>query len=179
MADIAILTRVGSGRSGALRDHLRDLPRRGAGEPGAGSATARAGQPSPFDGLGTHFARLVVIDIGQPHLLFTSRFDGDEGKYLTALAKVPQAVGIWSHCELPRPVDASTLRHYFLSGQDRVPASYVIAVLDPASTVAQINRALKLRATISDFASSWQDADAVTLAHSFRQLEEIRELAGA
>jgi hypothetical protein len=179
MAEIAILTRVGGGRSAALREYLRTLPRPGAGEPHADSAVGRGRQPSPFDGLGTHFARFVVIDIGQPHLLFTTCFDGNEGKYLTAVANVPQAVGIWSHCELPRAVDASTLRHYLLSGKDRVQASYVIALLDPTTTVPQINRALKLRARISDFASSWQDADAVTLAHSFRQLEEIRELAGA
>src|SRR5207245_3867850 len=115
--------------------------------------------------LRTHFARLVVIDIRQPHLFFTSRFDGAEQDYLAALAAVPKTAAIWEHCKRPAPVDSRALTDYFLRGPDRVDASYVLSVWGPRVTVAQVNRALELRAAIAGLAARGGALDTAALRH--------------
>lgn len=167
MPEVAILTRVTDGRESDLRGFLREL-----------------GKRCPFAGLNTHFARLVVIDLGgqhfrSPQLLFSSRFDGEEEDYFAALADIREAREVWGHCEKPKrkPVTAEALCEHLLDARDRVPPSYVVSALAPSTTVAQINAALELRAELSRFAVSAQDLDPVALSHAFRQLRVVRRLA--
>jgi hypothetical protein len=181
MPELATLTRVKEGEEDHLRTYLRGLSSP-APRPGA-AAGPSAEASSPFAGQlpdGTHFARFVVIDIPAPHLLFSSRFDGDEDSYLGALAGVEAARRIWERCREPSPVNRDTLHRYLLCDRDaRVEASYVVRAFDPEATVGQINHALELRALISRFAADSRDLDAVALANGFRGLEPVRRLAHA
>jgi hypothetical protein len=174
MPELGILTPVQSRNEEPLRRLLRALSKSASTDPPAG-----AGEPSPFAQMParTHFARLVVIDIGAPHLFFTSRFDGEEEAYLEALAAAPQTSRIWGLCERPVPAEEKTLRNYFLKGTDRVEASYALSVVKPEVTVAQINRALELRAAIGDLAARSGELDAAALSHAFRQVEPVARLA--
>jgi hypothetical protein len=179
MPEVGILTPVAAGRDKGLRNLLREISRSrapdaapAAGEPGGRPASPFAEMPQR-----THFARLVVIDIRKPHLFFTSRFDGPETDYLAALAAAAKTASIWGHCTRPKPVNAQTLSDYFLHGTDRVDASYVLSVWKPPVTVAQINRALALRAAIGGLAGRSGELDAAALSHAFRQLEPVAQLA--
>jgi hypothetical protein len=158
MAGVAILTPVRDGREHDLRNYLRRLD-------------------APFRGLKTHFARLVVIDIGAPHLFFSSKFDGDEHDYLPRFARFSDAVAIWRHCQRPDPCTAESLAEYLLDRRNRAEADYVIDMV-PTATVAGINAALRLRAEVSALAGRSGGLDALALAHEFRQLESIRALTG-
>jgi hypothetical protein len=182
MPELATLTRVKDGEEGNLRNYLRELSSP-APRPAAPAAGLDADGSSPFAGVlaaGTHFARFVVIDIPAPHLLFSTRFDGEESEYLAALAGVEQARRIWERCRKPSPVNRETLHDYLLNDKhDRVQASYVVRAFDQKATVGQINHALELRALIARFAAGSQDLDAVALAHTFRGLEPVRRLAHA
>jgi len=182
MPELATLTRVKEGEGGHLRTYLRGLSSP-ALRPAAPAGGLDADASSPFAGLlpdGTHFARFVVVDIPAPHLLFSTRFDGDEDEYLAALADTEAARRIWERCREPSPVNRETLHRYLLCDEDaRVQASYVVSAFDPQATVAQINHALELRAVISRFAAGSSELDAVALAHTFRGLELVRRLAHA
>jgi hypothetical protein len=174
MPELGILTPVESRNEEPLRRLLRALSKSASPD-----ARAGAGEPSPFAQMParTHFARLVVIDIGAPHLFFTSRFDGDEQAYLEALAAAPQTSRIWRLCKRPVPAEEKTLRAYFLKGPDRVEASYVLSVVKPQVTVAQVNRALELQAAIGDLAARAHELDAAALSHAFRQIGPVARLA--
>ena len=181
MPELAVLTPVRKGEAGGLRKLLRGLPR-GAGSEGS-SASALC---SPFAGLSvTHFARLVVIDTGSPQLLFSTRFDGEERAYLSKSAASVSAREIYKRCKRPqRPdpdqLDEQRLFDYLLNFRDdRLQPSYVVSAFPDDATVARINAALELRATLSNFAVREQDSPAVVLAHRFRQERLIRELADA
>jgi hypothetical protein len=179
--EVTILTPVRYGKAGLLRKLLRGLSR-GSGE--KNSVSSGSGVESPFARLsGTHFARLVVIDIPSPHLLFSTRFDREAKGYLSRLAKTDAAQQIWGHCtrpgrDDPDKLDPDTLLKYLRDeSSDRLCASYVISAFDRTTTVAQINSALTLHSTVSKFAATTDALDASELAHGFRQLKEIRELA--
>jgi hypothetical protein len=181
MPEVAVLTPIRDGEADGLRKLLRDLRR------GADDELAPAGAlESPFARLSvTHFARLVVIDVGPPSLLLTSRFDGDERSYLSKFARSAAALEIYRRCERPHrarraKLDAQTLRDYLLNCRpDRVQASYVVSAFPPEATVARINAALELRAALSSFAVREQNSPAVVLAHRFRQEPLIRQMAQA
>jgi hypothetical protein len=181
MPELALLTPVRDGKAGGLRKLLRSLPR-GAEAEDASASVLR----SPFAGLSvTHFARLVVIDTGSPQLLFTSRFDGEERAYLSKFAASASAREIYRRCKRPQrgdpdQLDEQRLLDYLLNCRDdRLQASYVVSAFPAEATVAEINAALELRATLSSFAVREQDSPAVVLAHRFRQERLIRELAEA
>jgi hypothetical protein len=178
MPEIGILTPVGRGNEERLRSLLREISKSRLPAPPA-RAALEDGLPSPFAEMPprTHFARLVVIDIREPHLLFTSRFDGDERDYLAALATAPKTAAIWGHCKRPAPVDSGTLADYFISGPDRVEASYVLSVWGPTVTVAEVNRALELRAAIASLATRSRELSPAALSHAFRQLDPVARLA--
>jgi len=180
MPEVTILTPIRDGEAKGLRELLRSLRR------GAGDDLAPAALDSPFAGLSvTHFARLVVIDVGPPSLLLTSRFDGDERSYLSKLGQSAAALEIYRRCKRPSrrrraQLDAETLRDYLLNYRaDRVQASYVVSAFPTDATVARINAALELRAALSRFAVREQSSPAVVLAHRFRQEPLIREMAQA
>jgi hypothetical protein len=177
--EIGILTPVAGGNEKRLRDLLRQVSK--SRSDGSRAAGGGAGQrsPSPFAEMPprTHFARLVVIDIRKPHLFFTSRFDGAEEDYLAALAAAPKTAAIWGHCKRPARVDARALTDYFLRGRDRVDASYVLSVWGGEFSVAQVNRALELRAAVAGLAARSGELDAAALSHAFRQLEPVARLA--
>ncbi|TMK98922.1 MAG: hypothetical protein E6G34_05295 [Actinobacteria bacterium] len=181
MPELGLLTPIRDGQAEGLRELLRGLTGQGDGKDRSPEALE-----SPFAELSvTHFARLVVIDIGSPHLLFTTRFDGDERRYLADFAKSASACEIYKRCKRPKrarldQLDEQTLRAYLLHYHaDRVPASYVVSAFPADATVAQINAALELRAMLSRFAVHEQGAPAVALAHRFRQERLIREQAEA
>jgi hypothetical protein len=181
MPELAVLTPVRNGEAGGLRKLLRGLPCGADGEDPSASVLR-----SPFEGLSvTHFARLVVIDTGSPQLLFTSRFDGEERAYLSKFAASVSAREIYKRCKRPqRPhrdqLDEQRLFDYLLNfREDRLQPSYVVSAFPADASVARINAALELRATLSSFAVRQQDSPAVVLAHRFRQERLIRELAEA
>ncbi len=186
MTEFAVFTPVRSNREDSLRKLLRSLrvpPPTAQSTPSGPAVKAREG---PFTSLagGTHFARFVVIETGgrwcrRPHLLFTSRFDGDVGVYLGALAARSEARAIWEHCKRPaeRPLTAEALRHYLLHFRaDHAPPSYVVSACPPSATVAGINAALELRAELSRFATDAGQLDATALTHAFRELDAIRQI---
>lgn len=167
MPEVAFLTKVTKGQEEALRDHLRALQ-------------ADDGARTPFAELAarTHFARFVVIASGEPHLLFTSRFDGRELDYLSDLARTDTALAIWKYCAQPRPLDNQSLRAYLLRDRSaRIPPSYVVCVLKDTDTVKRINGAMSLQRKLSDFALEAQGMNPIDLAHAFRQLHAVREIA--
>ncbi len=155
MALVAILTPIKAGRADRLREHLRGLQ-------------------APFAGIGTHFARFVVLDAGGPQLLFSAKCDGDASDYLVALAQRDAAVEIWGHCRRPDPCTRDTLLQYLLAGPDRVEPDYVIDMFAPTVTVAAVNSALRLRAQVAALAARSAALDATALAHEFRQLASDR-----
>lgn len=178
---VTIITAVAAGRAGELREYLsaqlpRDAPptRAGPGEPPV----------SPFTGVlpPTHFARFVVIEMhDEPYLFFSSRFDGSTGDYLRALAHTDQALTIWSHCQVTRAADALTvteLERYLCDRRHWSPTPYVVSSIPAGVTVAQINRAVSLRAELARFVPRGQRLDPAALAHEFRQLPTIRALLG-
>jgi hypothetical protein len=168
VTEVAILTPVADGRAEDLRALLRGLRVDPAG-------------PSPFAGVGagTHFARLVVLELdGEAQLLFTTRFDGDEPEYLGGLAARPEAIEVWRRCVRPTGDDVASLRRYLIEDRgDRVPAAYVIRLLESGQTVAQVRAALELRGELADFTRATQGLGAIALAHAFRQLASVRRLA--
>lgn len=184
MPEVAVFTPVRGEREQALRETLRRLYLAAQGPQRASPGAPLTTRESPFTQLagGTHFARLVVIDTGgrwcrSPHLLFTSRFDGDRSDYFAAFAATREALEIWRHCERPTPLTARTLSDYLLNrGEDHVPASYVVSAFPASATVAHINAALELRAQLACFATEAKRMDAVTLTQAFRECDAIQRL---
>jgi hypothetical protein len=179
VGQVTIITPVAEGRRADLEQLLAGLPR-DAPPTAAGRATT---PPSPFSGvLGpTHFARFVVIalDHDRPHLLFTSAFDGDTVTYLRALARTPEAVAIWSHCQLAdgeQPLTAEVLERYLCDMRNWRSAQYVVSAIDDEVTVDQINRALSLRAQLGGLMARAGALDPTALAHDFRQLPAVQAL---
>lgn len=179
MGQVAIITPVSDDRADALRALLSQLPR--DRRPTAQGPVATP--PSPFTGVlpPTHFARFVVIELDdrRPHLLFTSAFDGDTRDYLHALAAIPIAREIWSHCQIAGDGDALTaagLDRYLCDERHWRPAHYVVNSLPDEVTVGTVNRALSLRAQLGALMTRAGAMDPTALAHDFRQLPAIQAL---
>jgi hypothetical protein len=180
MGQVAITTPVTEGRGDALKAFLSALPRDTPPTADRPAPTAL----SPFTGAlpPTHFARFVVIDLGDddaPHLLFTSAFDGDTSEYLRALAATATAQAIWSHCQLPqsdRALTRSELERYLCDECNWRPAQYVVNALPDGVTVDAVNRALSLRAQLGALMMRAGVMEPTALAHDFRQLPAIQAL---
>ena len=179
VGQVLIITPVKDGEADILNRHLAQLPRDAAP---TGPGAPPAPPASPFTGAlpPTHFARFVVISLeDRPHLLFSSRFDGEVSDYLRALAGTDEAVEIWRHCQVGG--DGDTLDHASLEGYLRdcshqLPSQYVVSAIPPQVTVGQVNAALALRAQVSRFVARAGGLDPGALAHEFRQLPAIRRL---
>jgi hypothetical protein len=179
MGEVAIITPVVATRADDLTSYLAThLPR---DEPPTDDSVT-ATRASPFTGVlpPTHFARLVVIDLDErPYLLFSSRFDGDVSEYLRALARTPQALTIFSHCHIAaagRALTTAELERHLCNPGNWSSAPYVVSAIPDGVTVAEINRALSLRAELGRFVIHAQRLDPAALAHAFRQLPAIRAL---
>jgi len=151
VSDLVIVAPVVPTRETALRSRLRSL------------------HESPLARLApaTHFARWVIVPLDGPRLLFSSRFDGDAGRYLDALARLEEAADIWSHCEgdddlhEPAKLRAFLLRH-------ELESPYVVSAW-PKASVEEVNQALDSRAELLRFALDARALDPVGLAHAFRE----------
>ena len=179
MGEVAIITPVVAARADELTMYLvTQLPR---DEPPTEDGVT-ATRTSPFTGVlpPTHFARLVVIELDEhPYLLFSSRFDGDVSEYLRALARTPQALTIFSHCHIPAAdgaLTAAELERHLCDPGNWSLAPYVVSAIPEGVSVAEVNRALSLRAELGRFATYAQRLDPAALAHAFRQLPAIRAL---
>jgi len=178
MGQVGIITPVSDGRAGELEAFLSHLPR--DTPPTAGRPVITV--PSPFAGAlpPTHFARFVVIELDhQPHLLFTSAFDGDTREYLRALAATPTALEIWSHCHITargRALTAPELERHLCDERNWRPSQYVVNTLPDGVTVGAVNRALSLRAQLGGLMGRAASMEATALAHDFRQLPAIQTL---
>jgi hypothetical protein len=130
----------------------------------------------------THFARFVVIEMHDaPYLFFSSRFDGPTRDYVRTLAHTEQALTIWSHCQITTAGDALTvpeLERHLCDRRHWSPTPYVVSAIPRGVSVAQINRALSLRAELARFVPRTLSLDPTALAHDFRQLPAIRALLG-
>ncbi|HEX4189313.1 MAG TPA: hypothetical protein VHY83_15600 [Solirubrobacteraceae bacterium] len=165
MTEVAVLTRVKPGEGENLRDYLRGPDVHGR-------------VPSPFAGLakGTHLARFVVIETDAPHLLFTSRFDGDERAYLKALSERREAREMFERCVKPDPVSQASLLAHLSDDENQVPASYVVALTKPPETVERINDALGLQLELSTFAREAGVSTAADLAQAFWELPSVQRV---
>jgi hypothetical protein len=179
MGQVLIITPVRPGQSGALKRYLAELPRDVAP---VGPHDRPTVPVSPFTGRlpPTHFARFVVIGLhDEPHLLFSSRFDGAVSDYLKALAVTRQAVEIWSHCHIGAggdSVDHRSLERYLCDPRHQLPSQYVVSAIPLKLTVGQINAAVALREQLSRFAARAGTLDPGALAHDFRQLPAVQRL---
>jgi hypothetical protein len=179
MGQVGVITAVAAGRAGELQRYLNtELPHDEPPTPEGATATPT----SPFTGAlpPTHFARFVVVDLDErPHLLFSSRFDGPVDEYLRALARAPQALTIWSHCQINRTGPALTtaeLAHYLCDPRHWSTAPYVVSALPPDVTVTEINRALALRRDLAQFMTRAAGLEPAARAHAFRELPSVRRL---
>ena len=181
MGQVGIITPVIDGHAEELRTVLTHLPR---DRPPtlAGPVTT---PPSPFTGVlpPTHFARFVVIELDHhdPYLFFTSAFDGGTYEYLRALAGTADAQRIWSHCQITDtvgPLTGRQLEPYLCDERNWRPTQYVVDALRGEVTVGEVNRALSLRAQLSDLVTRAASLDPTALAHDFRQLPAIQALIG-
>ncbi|MGZ6717140.1 MAG: hypothetical protein ACXVE2_03605 [Solirubrobacteraceae bacterium] len=179
MGQVGIVTPVSDGHAHELKRYLcTELPR---DQPPTENGPTDT-QTSPFTGVlpPTHFARFVVIDLEErAHLFFPSRFDGPPREYLRALATTPQALTIWSHCQLAvtgETLTAAELDRYLCDETNWSAAQYVVSALPPEVTVAEVNRALSLRTDLARFVTHASRLEPAALAHAFRQLPPIRGL---
>jgi hypothetical protein len=151
MGDLVVVAPVLPTRETALRHHLRGLA------------------ASPFADLPyeTHFGRFVVVPLDGPRLLFSSRFDVTVESYIEALAGLPAAAEIWSHCE-----SADDLRNPANLGcyltVNRVKSPYILAPW-PKVSVAEVNEALERQARLSTLVVEAAALGPVGLAHAFRE----------
>jgi hypothetical protein len=181
VGQVGITTPVSDGRADELSAFLSGLPRDRAPTAAGHVATP----PSPFTGVlpPTHFARFVVIDLERdtPYLFFTSAFDGDTRDYLRALAATATALTIWSHCQVPAagdPLTTPDLERYLCDERHWRAAQYVVDALPHGVTVADVNRALSLRAQLGSLMTRAASLDPTALAHDFRQLPAIQAMMG-
>jgi hypothetical protein len=179
VGQVGITTLVRDGRADELTTYLSGLPR-DLPPTAAGPVVA---PPSPFTGVlpPTHFARFVVVELERhtPYLFFTSAFDGDTGVYLRALAETETARQIWSHCHIEHSGDSLTaadLERYLCDEGNWRPAQYVVDALPDGVSVADVNRALSLRAQLGSLMTRAASLDPTALAHDFRQLPAIQAL---
>ena len=179
MSQVAIITPVREGQADALKEHLRTKLPRDKPPNGAGPTETAV---SPFTGIlpPTHFARFVVIEMDKRHyLFFSSRFDAPAREYLRSMAATTDALSIWSHCQIRgqnEPLTHGDLERYLCDHRHWSPAQYVVSAIAPDVTVTDINRALALRAELSQFVPRASRLDPAALAHAFRQLPAIRAL---
>ena len=151
MGDLVVIAPVLATRETELLEHLRGL------------------RESPLERLplDTHFARWVVVPLDGPRLFFSSHFDGSAERYLDALAGLDEAAAIWSHCECDDDLHDPLALRTFLAGHTE-RSQYIVAAW-PKASVAEVNKALERRATLSRFALESQGLDPVGLAHAFRE----------
>jgi hypothetical protein len=179
MGEVMIITPVSPGEADRLNGYLAGLPR---DAPFPAPSGPRHVTRSPFSDTlpPTHFARFVVIKLdGDPHLMFSSRFDGAVADYLHALSATEPALAIWSHCVLSGAdgaLDRSALERYLQDPRHQLRSQYVVTAFPAAITVGQVNAALTLRDQLSGFAARAARLDQWALAHEFRQLPAIRRL---
>jgi hypothetical protein len=147
MGDLVVVAPVMPTREAALRSHLRKL------------------DPSPLAALPyeTHFARFVIVPLDGPRLFFSSRFDVAWEAYLDALARLPGAATIWSHCVGGADGD---LRRYLVRHRLRSP--YILPAWDKVA-VREVNEALELQARLSKLVLEAPRLGPVGLAHAFRE----------
>jgi hypothetical protein len=151
VGDLVVVAPVLPTRESALRAYLRELA------------------PSPLVQLPceTHFARFVVVPLDGPRLLFSSHFDVSVGSYIEALARLPGAATIWSHCEADTDLnDPANLHRYLID--NRLSSPYILAAWDNVS-VREVNQALELRSRLSRLVVEAEALGAVGLAHAFRE----------
>jgi hypothetical protein len=179
MGQVGIITPVTEGRADDLTSVLSALPQ---DKPPTAEGPVTT-PPSPFSGVlpPTHFARLVVIELDddRPYLFFTSVFDGGAHDYLRALAATPTAQEIWSYCQITdagHPLTGPVLERYLCDEGHWRPTQYVVSAVGDDVTVAQINRALSLRAQLAGLMTRAAALDPTALAHDFRQLPAVQAL---
>jgi hypothetical protein len=151
VGDLVVVAPVRSTRETALREHLRGLT------------------PSPLAELpcDTHFARFVILQVDGPRLLFSSRFDVGVKRYVEALAGLPAAATIWSHCESQHDLhDPEQLRRYLT--RRRLKSPYILPVW-PKASVREVNEALELQSRLSRFVVEASELGPVGVAHAFRE----------
>lgn len=179
MGQVGVITPLIEGRADVLTALLRDLPRDRPPTQDGPVAT----ETSPFTGVlpPTHFARFVVIELDHhtPYLFFTCVFDGDTYEYLRVLAATPQALEIFSHCQIAKgdgALTAPVLERYLCDESNWRPSQYVVSSLPDGVTVGAVNRALALRAQLGPLIARAASMDATALAHDSRQLDAIQAL---
>jgi len=151
MGDLVVVAPVLPTRETALRNHLRGLV-----------ASPLAQLPHE-----THFARFVVVPLDGPRLLFSSRFDVSVESYIEALARLPAAATIWSHCESGEDLrDPVSLSEYLTEHRLRSP--YILAPW-PKVSVREVNEALERQARLSTFVVEAAALSPTALAHAFRE----------
>lgn len=151
MGDLVVVAPVLPTQETFLQRHLRGLD---------ASPLAQL----PFE---THFARLVVVPLDGPRLLFSSRFDVSVERYLDALARSSAMATIWSHCESDEDLhDPANLRRYLTS--NRLKSPYILAAW-PKVAVQEVNEALELRSRLSSLVVEAEGLGPVGLAHAFRE----------
>jgi len=151
VGDLVIVAPVVPTRETALRARLRGLHR---------SPLARLAPA-------THFARWVILPLDGPRLLFSSRFDGDAGAYLDALATLEEAADIWANCDADDDLHEPAKLRAFLA-RHAVESPYVVSAW-PKASVEEVNQALDSRAALLQFALDAPALDPVGLAHAFRE----------
>lgn len=122
-----------------------------------------AGAESPFARLGgVHFGRFVVLRDtpaqGREVLWMSVTADGTYERVVAAIrARMPaEAEAVWSHCAgWPGLADPHAVERFFAAR--RVDCDYFLAGL-PAASVADVGRAVALRARVARFAAETQDA---------------------
>ena len=151
MGDLVVVAPVLPTRETALRHHLRGL---------AASPFAQL----PYE---THFGRFVVVPLDGPRLLFSSRFDVCVESYIEALARLPAAAAIWSHCESADDLcDPANLREYLCG--NRVKSPYLLAPW-PRVSVGEVNEALERQARLSALVVEAAALGPIGVAHAFRE----------
>lgn len=162
LSAVTVLAPIAPGAQAPLRAHLEGLT------------------DSPLAQLsGTHFGRWVIVTgfvaadddrradvLGDAYLLFTATVDGALQDYLAALAALPEAAEIWSHC-LGCP-GAGGLAAYL--EHNRIDTGLFFAA-SPDATVPQIKRCLRTREQAIGLALRIQGLDPAAAQQAF--LEEF------
>jgi hypothetical protein len=135
------------------------------------------GAASPFESLsGTHFVRLVVLPRfgGLPALLFfAAEFDAFVGGFLEALCTVmpDESDEIFGRCvRYPGTGAPPEFKRWMLAHRVR-PGFTIIG--NPGASTAEVERCLRLRQHIIDFALETRNADAAVLSE--RWAEQVWE----
>jgi hypothetical protein len=162
MSAVTVLAPVAAGAEPALRTHLEGL---------AASPLAKL--------AGTHFGRWVIVTdfaaavgdrradhLERPYLLFTATVDGPLDAYVAALAALPEAQAIWTHCDgCP---DGPGLAAYL--ERHRIDTGLFFAA-SPDAPVAQVRQSLRTREQAIGLALRTQGMDPAGAQQAF--LEEF------